>query len=226
MKINLLEISMKTARDLGKMGCDKYRNAPYVYQKITEELSEMNEELVQKVNGEECGKDGILGESVDFLISVMDMAYLIEEDETFETLRKKLDIEEDVTQAIWVKDEIRVKMQQDLKNIMANVPNVKINDLDLIAIEISNLLTMVGNLSVATQMIQGTTYKTPEKFGFKTANEFMISVLKGMTYHARKVFEIAYSEEKEVNPDMEDMEEKMISIWISKTEKWRKSRGI
>lgn len=223
MKINLLEMSMKTAHDLGKMGCDKYRNAPYVYQKITEELSEMNEEFVKKKNGEECGKDGILGESVDFLISIMDMAYLIDENETFETLREKLGIEEDVTQPTWVKSEQMMEMQKELR---INIPNATINDLHLIGNEISNLLTMTGNLSIATQMIEGTTYKKPEKFGFNTANEFMIFVLKGMTIHARKVFEIAYSEEKNVDMEIAPMDEKMIEIWTNKTEKWRKSRGI
>lgn len=223
MKVNLLEVSLKTARDLGEMGCDKYRNAPYVYQKITEELSEINEELEKKIKGQECGKDGIMGESIDFLISVLDMAYLIDPKETAESLAKKLNID-DITNKVWHENFNLKEMKLELEKMFKG-KDVSVDDFGVVSQKISTLLTQVGNLSIAVQMIEGTTYKKPEKYGFNNVNEFMISVLKDMTYQARIIFEVAYKEECKLQ-EMPEMNEKMTEIWINKTAKWRKSRGL
>lgn len=202
LDLNLCQISLKTARDLGLRGVSEFRTPCYVYQKITEETAEAHEEIILNETGEDAGKDGIAGEAVDALISVLDMAFLVEND--FDSAMKQLEIKDGN-----FSDVLTLPMEEvDVHRALHKCS--------------SDLFRIQANLSVAVQILNGTSYKKPETFGYVTDVNYMLGILKEMTENCLFMFKLAYV----IEDSHLGIEEKLYSIWVSKTNKWRKSRGL
>lgn len=144
----LLISSINTAIDLGFNGSNKYRTIDYVQQKISEELFEVAEELEKKLKGKDCGKDGIKGEIIDTLLSVIDFYVLLK---------------------------LKNRNKDDCVSLLESmIDTFEISDLD-VAFELDNTESQVANLlelikqgqffSVFVQIQNGTSCELPRPKG-------------------------------------------------------------
>lgn len=209
-KINILDMSLKIALDLGTETQSGYRSSYYVERKISEELGEMVEEFQKMKDKKPAGKDGIRGESVDFMISVVDLFFLyhLKDDSSAEVAKQKLldllDLEKDLTE-----------MHPDY---IAN----------LLSDSLLNLTKLNGELALCANIRDGLSYKNAATFGVAHINDEINRIVLSMIENAMYVFKsdlVLNVFKSEVIND-EDYRNSLSEIWISKINKWRKSRGL
>lgn len=202
----LLKNSIKTAFDLGLLNTDQYRTPNYVYQKISEEMFEVSEELEKKLTGKVEGKDGIGGELIDTMISILDFYVLL-----------KLKSSEG-----------QEKILEDLNllfNLNENKPFGELKPNENQTISLLNVLSQGSHIAVLVQMLENTTYKKPENYNVKDTDE-LTDVLTAKlfldclrNYHLNETM-------NEDNMSEKDVFHKFSKTWMKKLNKWREKRNL
>lgn len=90
-----LNIILQTSLDLGFKGSDDLRSSYYVNNKISEEIWEIDEEIQKLKDKVAPGKDGVAGETIDTLISAVDLyaLFLMEEGYSVEQMEELINKE-------------------------------------------------------------------------------------------------------------------------------------
>lgn len=193
----------QTSADLGLKNTDNLRTNSYVYTKISEEFHEIHEEIMIKQGflDKAPGKDGISGETMDLLISAIDLYALNTQNE-----RNTTEVEELLFKHI---SKILGEEISSLDDLMVNIHNRNVS-----AEAAFNYLSLVMNkVCVGYQIDDGISYK-------KQDTETYLTNIADLCIKSLEVY-VAYTDIKK-----EDQVYDIVNIIVSKVNKWRKNRGL
>jgi len=193
----------QTSMDLGLKNTDGLRTNKYVYGKISEEFHEVHEEILVS-NGflnQAPGKDGILGEAMDLLISAIDLFALnTQNDKTPSDVEKLLftHISNKLDKNIGSLDDLLIHLNQEHIGKDAAF----------------NLLSMtMGKVCVGCQIDDGDSYK-------KQSKDVFLDNIAQLCIDSVAVY-VAHTK---VEPQQQVYD--IGNIIVTKTNKWRKARGL
>jgi len=193
----------QTSMDLGLKNTDSLRTNKYVYGKISEEFHEVHEEILVSSGflNQDPGKDGILGEAMDLLISAIDLFALnTQNGKTPSDVEKMLfkHVSNKLSKNIGSLDDLLVVLNQDHIGKDAAF----------------NLLSMtMGKVCVGCQIDDGDSYK-------KQSKDVFLDNIAQLCIDSIAVY-VAYTK---VEPQQQVYD--IGNIIVTKTNKWRKARGL
>lgn len=205
---NLILASLRTSYDLGFEGDNEWRSTDYVFGKIAEEIGEIADEIEISLDHGKPGKDGIIGECVDTLISYVDLFGLIylRNEETKDLAHVSLRL----------KDLLGIKPDQDLADV-SPVYWMKSQQRNL-----NKLCGLNGELVVAMHVRKGMHYKTTETLGVSNIEQQFDKVIKEGILRALSIIKLELAESIEAK----EMSVVLNEIWMKKLNKWRIKRGL
>lgn len=205
---NLILASLRTSLELGFEGENKWRTTNYVFAKIAEEIGEIADEIEISLDNGKPGKDGIIGECVDTLISYVDLFGLIY---------------------------LRPEETKDLAHVSLRLHNLLGigQDQDLIDVEpvywmksqqrnLNKLCGLNGELVVAMHVRDGMHYKTAETLGVEHIEQQFDKIIKEGIIRALSIIKYEIAASIEANDPAVMINE----IWMKKLNKWRVKRGL
>lgn len=190
----MLSKSLFVADRITTKAQDIYRTTGYVFMKITEEIVEIYDEIQILKSGGEQGKDGITGEVIDTMISLIDLQIL--------TSKNPEDVKKMAIEGL---------RQKTLKN--ATIDSLH-----------GELLSLNGRISVAIQVYEGISYKKPADFGFDTGRALLHSLIYEMLQYCLGILDRTVLMVSRTSSEIDAKQQAIETIWENKTNKWLEKR--
>ena len=209
---DLILKTVQTSKNMGSLGSGKKRDLDFVFKKLVEESGELSSEILLFLEDKDSGDDGVIGESIDCIITAIDMLNLLRVEQGFddpEFISKTIDGSK-ITYDSIVGDVGKVLKYVNTCGFSKYFSIVE----STLSLKSSALLS---ELSVAFQIYDKQTYKKAEELGFENVYDMFSTNL--ILYIENKFLLISTHRETILRPT-ELIDSSIESWWIKKLDKW------